>query len=425
MQFAREIKRLLLVTLMAFMCIGVTATYWAIVGPATIIQRDDNPRIIEEILRIQRGRIYDRDDRLLAQTITESDETIREYLHESTYSTLGYYSLRYGEGGAESAFNDDLNGITEIDDLDTFFEREILNYVPQGSDVQLTLDLEIQDTLVASMADFRGAGVVMDAQTGAILALASLPTFDPNTLDEDWDDLTEAEGNPFFNRALQGQYQPGGVIYTLWLAEAILNRYDIAQLIANGADTIELGEDTEVDCVLEPDQSDLSMTQAYQFACPVPFVAYNRITPDHVYADLVSTFALDDQVTLTDFPIPEVITSTSGTEATINIDPELLRLRDTLGQGDITVTPLHIAVIMSAITNIGNAPYPTIQEGVRLPDETDWSSITYSQQSIPMMTTATARQLRTVMRSNWQNLQSDTYPEGGGGRCDYCDIFVW
>lgn len=407
MQFAREIRRILLLILIAFTIIGITSAYWAIVGPDTITLRDDNPRVIEDTIRIQRGSIYDREGRLLAQTVNDNDTVSREYLHESTYSTLGYYSLRYGESGAESAFNDDLNGDSEINNFDQYFEREILHVAPVGSDIQLTLDLDIQDTLVAAMADYRGAGIVLNAQTGEILALASLPTFNPNTLDIDWDTLTEAEGNPFFNRALQGQYQPGGVIYTLWLAKAILSQYNLSQLTANATDVIKIDDNTQVGCAIEPSQSNLSLIQAYHFGCPVPFAVYSRITPDLAYTDIVTTFALDQQITLADFPVPEPITPTSSGD----IDLTIQALRDTLGQGDITVTPLHIAGIVSAITNNGNAPKPNIELHIRPPETTDWLSIQQSAPSVPMMTTTTARQLRVMMQSNWQTIQSNTYTD--------------
>jgi penicillin-binding protein A len=407
MQFAHEIKRILFLTLIAFIIIGITSTYWTVIGSNSITLRDDNPRIIEDIIRIQRGSIYDREDRLLAQTQVENDASSRQYLHESTYSTLGYYSLRYGEGGVESAFNDALNGTAEIDNLQQYFDREILHVAPIGSDIQLTLDLDIQNTFVSSMAENRGAGIVLNAQTGDILAMASLPTFDPNTLDEDWDRLTEADGNPFFNRTLQGQYQPGGVIHTLWLAKAILSQYDLSQLTANATDTIALGDNTQIGCAIEPNQSNLSLTQAYHFGCPVPFAVYNRTDADIAYTDLVKTFALDKQITLDNFPIPESITPTVSDD----IDLNLQSLRNTLGQGNITVTPLHVAGIVSAIANNGNAPKPNIELSIRSPETTDWLSAKQPSPSVPMMTTTTARQVRAIMESNWKTIQADTYGE--------------
>lgn len=81
-----------------------------------------------------------------------------------------------------------------------------------GDSVQLTLDLDLQKTAEKYLANRRGAVVVLDVKTGAILALASGPTFDPNLFTRritkaEWKHLQTAD-NPFLNRALQG-YPPG------------------------------------------------------------------------------------------------------------------------------------------------------------------------------------------------------------------------
>lgn len=411
MQFAQEIKRILLGTLVAFFIIAIGATYWSIVGATTVTQRDDNPRIIEDIIRIQRGSIYDRDDRLLAETIRNEDDVQRIYPYESTYSAMGYSSLRYGEGGVESAFNDILNGVADETNLETYFEREILDVAPIGSDIRLTLDIDIQNSLVSAIGEYRGAGVILNAQNGNILGLASLPTYNPNTLDEDWESLTEAEGNPFFNRALQGQYQPGGVMYTLWLSQAILTRYDTSQQIANANDAISLDENTLIECVIPPDESNLSLSQAYLFGCPVPFVVYSRTTAEGTYNDLIDTFALDNQIILPDFPVAEPISPTSGTQIAIEVDSELQLLSDKLGQGTITVTPLHVAEMMAAVANNGNAPQPSIQMSIRTPDNIEWQAIPTTRSSLPMLTSTTARQLRALMTTHWQTIQNQSYPE--------------
>ena len=60
MRFSREIHRLLAGTLVALAFVGLSLTYWALIGHNSILSRDDNPRTIEALARIQRGRIYDR-----------------------------------------------------------------------------------------------------------------------------------------------------------------------------------------------------------------------------------------------------------------------------------------------------------------------------------------------------------------------------
>jgi peptidoglycan glycosyltransferase len=410
MQFAHEIQRIFWGTLITLIIISLSASYWAIQGKDTILLRDDNPRLFEAIAQIQRGSIYDHNHEALAQTITQNGTTTRQYLHESAYSVLGYYSLRYGEGGVESAFDDILNGTVTTESLSDYFEQSILKIPPTGADIHLTLDLDIQNTLVNEMGDNSGAGIVINAQSGDILALASLPTFDPNTLDEDWDSLANEVGNPFFNRALQGQYQLGGVMYSLWMSHAQLSHYDASERIPNAQDTVALGNETFVSCVLTPPTNDLSLTEGYAYGCPVPFAVYSRGTSSRTYDDLVENFLLDSPLVLDGFPMPEPISTPS--DITAEIDTNLLALRNALGQGDITTTPLHVASIMSAIANNGNAPHPRMLQSIREPESDTWQTVTNTTQpSIPMMTAITARQLQQILRTNWQSIQSDTYPD--------------
>ena len=401
MPFAREIGRILFGALFVMALIGISAGYWAIAGQHTILRRGDNPRLIEAMARIQRGGIYDRHQQLLVETVDDANGIRRQYLKPSTYSLVGYYSLRYGAGGAEAAFNQALNGLTEAPGLEDYFAREILHIPPAGADIQLTLDVDIQDILVSEMRGYHGAAVVMNVQNGELLALASLPSYDPNTLDDDWDTLTAAPGKPFFNRALQGQYQPGGIMYTLWLTQAILADEDLSRPFSQAANAIVLGEEITVECAIQPATAALSLVDAFIYGCPAAFVSYQQKAAASSYDDLAQAYSLDNPITLAGFPIPEPIAPTAGIQAA---------LRDALGQGDLTTTPLHLAGMMAAIAGNGNAPAPNIQLGWRLPGAGEWTSRQRSATSIPMMTAAAARQLQDILQMTWINLQDKAYP---------------
>ena len=157
MQFSRAIHRILFGTLFVMALISISAAYWAIAGQNTILQRDDNPRLIEAMARIQRGSIYDRHQQLLASTVNDANGSRREYLKPSTYSLIGYYSLRYGTGGGEAAFDQALAGLTAAPGLENYFAQEVLHIPRAGSDIQLTLDADIQDILAGAMRDYHGA----------------------------------------------------------------------------------------------------------------------------------------------------------------------------------------------------------------------------------------------------------------------------
>ena len=195
MQFMREINRLLFGILVLFGIVALAAAYWAVVGPDTILKRSDNPRLFEAEASILRGAIADRTGTTLVDSQRAANGSVtRDYIYPSMASALGYYSLRYGVGGAEAAYNATLRGDTLSTDTTQALLDSLLHKPQQGADVQLTLDLSVQQQIAAAMAGQRGAVVVLSVPDGAVLSLISLPTYDANTLDANWNESDRRAG---------------------------------------------------------------------------------------------------------------------------------------------------------------------------------------------------------------------------------------
>ncbi|MEM6426747.1 MAG: penicillin-binding protein 2 [Cyanobacteria bacterium P01_H01_bin.119] len=134
-----------------------------------------------------------------------------------------------GQMGAESAFEPQLRGVwggqqVEVDSAGRVVR--ILGQKPSesGQDVQLTLDLELQKVAEAALGDRTGAIIAMDPRDGAILAMVSRPTFDPNIFstqitDEQWQQL-QGRTHPFLNRALRA-YPPASTFKIVTTTAAI------------------------------------------------------------------------------------------------------------------------------------------------------------------------------------------------------------
>lgn len=166
--------------------------------------------------------------------------TIRKYLYGSTGAhLLGYLGkvteeqwkkLRpqgippdafIGQWGVEKLYDEILRGrfgkrIIEVDALG--HEIRVLGEVPpeRGKDLILSIDIEVQKAMEEAYGSRRGAFVAVKPDTGEVLALGSLPSFDPNKFARGadpgyWKSLAEDEGHPLLNRALQSQYPPGSV----------------------------------------------------------------------------------------------------------------------------------------------------------------------------------------------------------------------
>ena len=391
MQIAPEVKRLVMGSLFVLFLVVAVGGYWAVLGPERILQRDDNPRLFEAQAAIQRGDIVDRSGQNLLTTSERLDNNRvqRLYPEPSAYSALGYYSLRYGTGGTEAAFDGTLTGSNQDESLERYINEDLLHIPQQGSDIRLSLDLAIQDLLADKLAHQQGAAVILSLPDESVLGMLSLPDYDPNTLDSEWDNLVEAEGNPFFNRALQGNYQPGSSAYLLLLMIALIEDYPLDTLYEDADQPVPI-DDLILECTTTPTQSTLTLEQDFAFGCPAPFVQLiEDIGLERIEA-LYHLFQFETQVELPGF-VPEQDDADTS-------DDTAFDLSDALGQGNITITPIHMAAIIASIINEGNAPRPHILLSTRAPSADEWVDVEHMSQSIPITTDRKARQLEAIMQ---------------------------
>src|SRR5919205_3616018 len=171
-----------------------------------------NPRDRIAAAEATRGRILSRDGQVIASSERQADgRLIRSHPEPAAAYLAGFYSpLVYGTNNLESAYDAYLSGQKGGNPV-TESLNELLHRPKQGYDVTLTLDLALQQKANELLGDQRGAAVLMDAKTGAILAMANKPTFDPNKLYANsgsqsyqeitqatayWNELTKEEGSP-------------------------------------------------------------------------------------------------------------------------------------------------------------------------------------------------------------------------------------
>ena len=396
MHAARALNRLAAGLLVAFALVALAAAYWAIVGPDTILTRADNPRLVEAEASIVRGDIVDWRGNVLATSALGDGSQFpqRVYPHPATSSVTGYASLRYGVGGAEAAYNAALRGDTLPNDLWNTLSAGLLHRPQRGSDVRLTLDLAVQQTLAAALDGRSGAAVVLAVPSGAVLGLASAPTFDPNTLEAAWQALVADPGRPFFNRALQGAYQPGGVMQTPMLAAGLIDGQPLEQPIEGGAAAVEVAGVT-LTCAVRLPFDALTLSAAYGFACPEPFRQLAlALGPEAIQATF-EMFHFYDPPALAGFAARARAADAAPTVTAVTAD-NLAEMA--LGQSSIVVSPLEAAAMAAAVINDGNAPQPYLLAETRAPGADDWIAARDVRPTLPYITAATARQLQDLMR---------------------------
>jgi len=127
-----------------------------------------------------------------------------------------------GKTGLEKYYEAQLHGIVGYQNVEVNVQGRVLRVLEKsppvpGQDLTLTLDSRLQAVAEDAMGDYTGAIVAMLPETGEIVAMASMPAFDPNLFvhgisHKDYDLLRNSDDRPMFNRALMGQYPPGSTL---------------------------------------------------------------------------------------------------------------------------------------------------------------------------------------------------------------------
>ncbi len=196
--------------------------WWAILRGPDLLTRTDNPRRVIEDQFVPRGDIVDRNNSVITTTVGETGDLERSYVYPDLAPITGYNHPKYGQAGLEASLDNYLRGLQGTPAITIWWNHLLYGTSPPGLDVRLTLDLYFQFRADELMLGHSGAVVMLNAQTGEILLMASHPTFNPNHLNEIGDQLRDDPQRPLINRAAQGLYPTGEVLSPF--AQAVLNK---------------------------------------------------------------------------------------------------------------------------------------------------------------------------------------------------------
>jgi cell division protein FtsW (lipid II flippase)/cell division protein FtsI/penicillin-binding protein 2 len=352
--------------LVGWAALALAVGWWTIVRAPVLTARTDNPRrsLAERVN--PRGPIVDRQGTLLAETVGPQGDYRRSYpLGSAAAAVVGYDSARFAQAGLERSRDNTLRGEEGHDALTTWWQHLTQGTPPRGLGIRITLDASLQAGVAEALSPYRGAAVLLDASTGDVLAMASSPGFDPNRLDEDWDDLTASPDAPLLNRVTQGRYQPGMVLAPLLLAQAI----DAAQVSMDEA--IEaLSTPVQVDgqtigCAIPPATEDPLLASpdyvaALRYGCPAPLAVLGPRLGVETFEQMVVTFGLRS-VALTELDAEGA--------AKADLQPEWQSMAsEAIGQGALDVSPLEVARAFAALRSGGMLPGLRLVEAAETPD---------------------------------------------------------
>ncbi len=299
------------------------------------------------------------------------------------YLALGYERDDFvGRIGIEEVFEDDLRGVPGGTLYLTGPNGEILQILASRDPqppyaIYTTLDRDLQLVAQQAIENFAGAVVVLERDTGAVLAMASSPGFDPNLFDFQNPNglyggiqrLNENPFQPFINRATHGQYPPGSVFKIVTMAAALESgEYEPTTVYNCGHYFTELpgfeGEDWRVDKEL-PAPGKITLIQGLEYSCNPYFWhigldLYNKGLPTAL-PDMAKAFGLGQETGI------EI-----GDDAGLVPDPEWKlaeigeqwlsndAVQTSIGQGYLLVSPLQVARYVAAVGNGGTLYRPQL-----------------------------------------------------------------
>ena len=204
---------------LGFAASAISVGWWAVIRGPDLLNRTDNPRRAIADRYVPRGELLDRNNQPINITNGESGTFSRVYLYPNLASITGYTHPVYGQAGLEATLDNYLRGLQGNPGTLMWWEHLIYGTPPPGLDVRLSLSLALQSKADQLLGGHTGAIILMNAETGEILAMASHPTYDPNKLDEEGESLAQNPSAPLVNRATQGLYPIGTAMLPLIRAQ--------------------------------------------------------------------------------------------------------------------------------------------------------------------------------------------------------------
>ena len=314
---------------------------------------------------VKRGTIATYDGVTLAESILTDDGTYaRSYpAGDLASQVVGYYSTKYGTSGIEASQNETLTGEQNFASWLDVLNAQAGITTP-GHDIVLTIDSGVQRAAQQAIEGYTGACVVIDPKSGAVLAMASSPTYDAADFDTVLDEAAAGSGTTaLLNRATQAQYAPGSTFKMVTLATALENDIASEDTVFDSPGEMEIGN-APVRNFDGNDYGELTLAQATEMSSNTAFAQLGVEIGADVLASGAEAFGFNKQL---DFDLPLAMSVMS--------DPRQMSVWETawaaVGQpvgdeagGGPIATVLEMAMVGCALANDGTIMHPYLVEGI-------------------------------------------------------------
>jgi len=404
----KELRRLSIVMLAMFLALFASTSIIQVAQANSLTNTTGNTRALYDSYQIQRGSII-AGGTAIASSVPSDDvySWQRQYTDAAMWAPVtGYMNpVLDAKTQIESAENSVLSG----SDSNQFFsriDRAITGQAPRGSNVELSLDPNVQKAAWDAMGDLQGAVVAIEPSTGRILAMVSKPSYDTNTLashDTDavnaaYDQLVADTSKPLDNRAIGGNLNPPGSTFKLVVASAALasGRYTPDSTFPNLA-AYTLPQSTNVVSNAGGGTcgggDTVTIATALRLSCNIPMAELAVELGDDAIRAEAEKYGFNKS-----FSMP--LESTPSTYPASPNAPQTAL--SGFGQGDVRATPLQMAMVSAGIANGGVVMNPRMVDRVIEPNlsvKDEASSSEFGRALEPSI----AAQMVTMMTANVQD----------------------
>jgi peptidoglycan glycosyltransferase len=361
----QSIKRVYLACAAGFVALAVLLGYWQVVAADDLNDRPSNQQALQRELRIDRGTITTSDGAELARSAPRRVDGITEFRRVYSNGALaphvvGYSNQREGRTGVESSYNRYLGG--------SYADQPILDRLrrgtKRGANVTLTIDSRVQQAAVDALAGQRGAIVAIAPDTGAVLAMASAPAFDLAQVESGFAGIRQADGSPLLNRATQGRYPPGSTFKVVTATAGLesgqfapTSRFDDTGSFATpGGPIRNFGGQT---------YGDHNLIEALTRSINTTFARIGAALGPTEMGTAMSAFGFGSPIPI-DLPEEQVVASGRYQGGTLlpNDEDGIDVARLAIGQEQLAVTPLQMALAAAGVANGGTIRRPYVVESV-------------------------------------------------------------
>ena len=302
---------------------------------------------------VVKGEIITSDGYVIAETVTDEEgNEYRNYPYGNMFAHVTGYSSNV-RTGLEKQLN-----FTLLRSHGFFIEQLAMDFSNEkklGDNVISTIRYDLQETAYKALGNYDGAVIAMDPSTGEILAMVSKPTYNPNTIDKDWDSLQE--GSALYNRATQGQYTPGSIFKMMTLLAYMESNPDMYQDYSyECTGEITLNNKT-IHCASNKKHGTVDLKTSFAKSCNTSFANMMQYVDENVFEELCDSMLFNQN-------LPIAFESSVSSFAISEDDENALKMDTAIGQGKTLVSPLHIAMLVSAVCNDGVVMRPYLVEEV-------------------------------------------------------------